>query len=57
VKYRGQQVHTGRSLPERLLAGFGGPTCGLDGRTDIYRNSPVLTSLHDTSNLQGKCGV
>jgi AdoMet-dependent heme synthase len=25
--------------------------------TEIYRNSPLLVSLRDTSNLQGKCGA
>ena len=49
--------HTGEVCPQRLSCRSLRATCACDSLTEIYRNSPVLTSLRDTSNLQGKCGA
>jgi AdoMet-dependent heme synthase len=48
--------HTGEVCPSGFLPVSAG-NVRVDSLTDIYRNSPVLTSLRDTSNLQGKCGA
>jgi AdoMet-dependent heme synthase len=48
--------HTGEVCPSGFL-----PVCAgnvrVDSLTEIYRNSPVLQALRDSSNLQGKCGA
>ena len=48
--------HTGEVCPSGFLPVSAG-NVRVDSLTDIYRNSPVLTALRDTSNLQGKCGA
>lgn len=48
--------HTGEVCPSGFLPVSAG-NVRVDSITDIYRNSPVLTALRDTSNLQGKCGA
>ncbi|HVG92337.1 MAG TPA: TIGR04053 family radical SAM/SPASM domain-containing protein [Alphaproteobacteria bacterium] len=48
--------HTGEVCPSGFLPVSAG-NVRVDSITDIYRNSPVLTSLRDTANLQGKCGA
>lgn len=48
--------HTGEVCPSGFLPVSAG-NVRLDSLADIYRNSPLLTSLRDTSNLQGKCGA
>ncbi|HEX3091926.1 MAG TPA: SPASM domain-containing protein, partial [Candidatus Angelobacter sp.] len=48
--------HTGEVCPSGFLPVSAG-NVRVDSLTHIYRNSPVLTSLRDTSNLQGKCGA
>jgi radical SAM protein with 4Fe4S-binding SPASM domain len=48
--------HTGEVCPSGFLPVSAG-NVRVDSLTDIYRNSPVLTSLRDTANLQGKCGA
>ncbi|HXA86305.1 MAG TPA: TIGR04053 family radical SAM/SPASM domain-containing protein [Candidatus Dormibacteraeota bacterium] len=48
--------HTGEICPSGFLPVSAG-NVRLDSLTEIYRNSPLLTSLRDTSNLQGKCGA
>ena len=48
--------HTGEVCPSGFLPVSAG-NVRTDSFTDIYRNSPVLTALRDSSNLQGKCGA
>lgn len=48
--------HTGEVCPSGFLPVSAG-NVRVDSITDIYRNSPVLTALRDTSNLRGKCGA
>jgi radical SAM protein with 4Fe4S-binding SPASM domain len=48
--------HTGEVCPSGFLPVSAG-NVRVDSITDIYRNSPVLTALRDTANLQGKCGA
>jgi radical SAM protein with 4Fe4S-binding SPASM domain len=42
-------------MSQRIPAGLRG-NVRVDSLTEIYRHSPVLTSLRDTSKLHGKCG-
>ena len=48
--------HTGEVCPSGFLPVSAGNvrTASL---TEIYRNAPLLVSLRDTSNLEGKCGA
>ena len=48
--------HTGEVCPSGFLPVSAG-NVRMDSLTEIYRNSPMLKALRDTSNLQGKCGV
>ncbi|HET8887474.1 MAG TPA: TIGR04053 family radical SAM/SPASM domain-containing protein [Candidatus Angelobacter sp.] len=48
--------HTGEVCPSGFLPVSAG-NVRVDNLTDIYRNSPLLTALRDSANLQGKCGT
>jgi radical SAM protein len=48
--------HTGEVCPSGFLPVSAG-NVRVDSLTEIYRHSPLLTALRDTSKLQGKCGV
>jgi radical SAM protein with 4Fe4S-binding SPASM domain len=47
--------HTGEVCPSGFLPVSAG-NVRTESLTEIYRNAPLLVSLRDTSNLQGKCG-
>ena len=47
--------HTGEVFPSGFLPLPGG-NIRRSSLTEIYRHSPLFTSLRDTSNLKGKCG-
>ncbi|HEU4415976.1 MAG TPA: TIGR04053 family radical SAM/SPASM domain-containing protein [Candidatus Angelobacter sp.] len=48
--------HTGEVCPSGFLPVSAG-NVRLQSLTEIYRESPVLRALRDTSKLQGKCGA
>jgi AdoMet-dependent heme synthase len=47
--------HTGEVCPSGFLPVSAG-NVRTQSLTEIYRNAPLLVSLRDTANLQGKCG-
>jgi radical SAM protein len=48
--------HTGEVCPSGFLPVSAGNVRN-ESLTEIYRHSPLLMALRDTSNLQGKCGA